>query len=96
MTKAILVLEQWVSEASALKDILNEIYSDVVAMNRVIMDVYANRLGHSEHALGTNAELSEISPLLELMSEDVERIRSAVEESRVMGRVLQRSGYQDL
>ena len=94
MTKAILVLKQWISESSALEDILNEVYSDIVAINGMVRDVYANRLGHSAHALWTDAELSEMLPFLDRMSEDVERICSAAEESRAMGRLLQGSGIK--
>lgn len=91
MTQAIMVLKQWVFEASALQDILDEIASDIVAINRMIRDVSVNRLGHSTHALGTDAELSEMLSFLDRISEDIERICSAAEESRVMGRFLQSS-----
>lgn len=87
--KAILVLKQWVSDASGLEDILSEVYSDVVVIIRMVRDVYAHRLGHSAQALWTDAELSEMLQFLDRMSEDVERIRSAARDSRVMAGFLQ-------
>lgn len=94
MSKAILVLKQWVFESSALDDILNQVYSDVVVIIRMVRDVYAHRLGHSAHALRTDAELSEMVQFLGRMSEDVARIRAAAGSSRVMGRLLQGSGIK--
>jgi len=94
MTQAILVLEEWISEASALEDILNEVYADVMAIQRSVGDVYGERLGYSAHALWTDAELPEMLPFLGWMSEDVGRICSAVEDSRVVGRLLQGFGMK--
>lgn len=94
MTQAILVLEEWISEASALENILSEVYIDMTEIHRSVGDVYGERLGFSMQTLWTDAELPEMLPFLGWMSEDVGRICSAVEDSRVVGRLLQGFGMK--
>jgi len=64
MTKAIMILDQWISETSALDDIFDETYSDMMAIHKMILDVYKERLGYSARSLCTNAELPEMLPFL--------------------------------
>lgn len=92
ITKAIVVLDEWLSEAWALRDILQDVDSDLMEIQTMVRDTYLERFGHSTQASWADVEPPELLPMPDWLSEDIKRIGSAARGSRVMGGLLQDSG----